>query len=94
MVWFPADGGFNWGKTECVGMFTEIGSVCKLTGCLWTSVRWDKVLCWALMAVCFVAVLEDPVRVSGLSALCTCISCVYSSKGVKANFYMFLSAEA
>lgn len=94
LVWFPADDGFNWGKTECVRMFIETGSVCKLTGCLETSVWWNKVLCWAVMAVCFVAAAEDPLRFSGLSTFCSCMSCIYSSKGVKVNFYVFLSAEA
>lgn len=75
-------------------MFIEIGRVCILTGCLRISVWWNKVPCWALMAASFVAVVEYSLRFSGLSTLCSCISCIYSSEGVRANFYMFLSAEA
>lgn len=46
------------------------------------------------MAVCFVVMVEDPLKFSDLLILGCCISCFYSSKGVMANFHVFVPAEA
>lgn len=40
--------------------------VCKLTGCHRTSVWWNKVLFWALMAFCSAAVVKDSLTSSCL----------------------------